>query len=163
MRDFSKWASLWDAYSPARNVVSGSPADVCGFLGSAIAVGGFIALMAILLFCVATGKEINPDSIFCCVVVPVSLGMVVAAASSFLPSYTSTPEPPELSERIVTTWKLDDLTDCANRDGKSLPEKYLEDGDWSCSVYKNDRRSKVTVHINGDKVGLYDSKGKAVK
>lgn len=36
------------------------------------------------------------------------------------------------------------------------------DGDWKCVAYTDIQRTELTVHIKGDKVGLYDTNGKAL-
>ena len=38
----------------------------------------------------------------------------------------------------------------------------LKDGDWKCVAYTDIQRTELTVHIKGDKVGLYDTNGKAL-
>lgn len=62
----------------------------------------------------------------------------------------------------MTTWNLDDLGECKNGSQK-LPESRLEDGDWKCAAYTDIQRTELTVHIKGNKVGLYDTNGKALK
>lgn len=101
---------------------------------------------------------------------PLILGISFICVATHLPSHTdASAKPPVLYEQIVGTWNLDDLSDCRNTDGgdwlhgDALPESELRDGDWNCTVYKGGRRTTATVHIHGDRVGLYDSKGKAWK
>lgn len=43
-----------------------------------------------------------------------------------------------------------------------MPESRLKDGDWKCVAYTDIQRTELTVHIKGDKVGLYDTNGKAL-
>lgn len=38
----------------------------------------------------------------------------------------------------------------------------LKDGDWKCVAYTDIQRTELTVHIKGNKVGLYDTNGKAL-
>lgn len=57
--------------------------------------------------------------------------------------------------------RLDDLGECRNG-GQKLPESRLEDGDWKCVAYTDSQRTELTVHIKGDKVGLYKADGKAL-
>ena len=44
-----------------------------------------------------------------------------------------------------------------------MPESRLKDGDWKCAAYTDNQRTELTVHIKGDKVGLYKADGKALK
>ena len=48
-------------------------------------------------------------------------------------------------------------------DSPKLPKSSLEDGDWKCVAYTDNQRTEVTVHIKGDKVGLYDIGGGVLK
>lgn len=43
-----------------------------------------------------------------------------------------------------------------------MPESRLEDGDWKCVAYTDVQRTELTVHIKGNKVGLYKADGKAL-
>lgn len=43
-----------------------------------------------------------------------------------------------------------------------MPESRLKDGDWKCVAYTDIQRTELTVHIKGDKLGLYDTDGKAL-
>lgn len=65
------------------------------------------------------------------------------------------------SEQIIKTWNLDDLGECRN-EGQKMPESRLKDGDWKCIAYTDSQRTELTVHINGNKVGLYKADGKAL-
>lgn len=151
MKDFSKWADMWDAYTSSGDAVPGSPASICLIIGMLLLVAAFILPVIVLFFHL-------PDA---------SAAVIGGFA---LPSHTdASAKPPVLYEQIVGTWNLDDLSDCRNTDGgdwlhgDALPESELRDGDWNCTVYKGGRRTTATVHIHGDRVGLYDSKGKALK
>lgn len=166
MKDFSKWADMWDAYTSSGDAVPGSPAGICLIIGVLLLFAAFI-LPVIVLF------SHLPDANAAAIVgfaVPLILGMSFICVATHLPSHTdASAKPPVLYEQIVGTWNLDDLGDCRNTDGgdwlhgDALPESELRDGDWNCTVYKGGRRTAATVHIHGDRVGLYDSKGKAVK
>ena len=48
-------------------------------------------------------------------------------------------------------------------DSPSLPKSSLDDGDWKCVAYTDNQRTEVTVHVNGNRVGLYKADGKASK
>ena len=61
----------------------------------------------------------------------------------------------------MTTWNLNDLGECRSG-GQKMPESRLEDGDWKCVAYTDGQRTELTVHIKGDKVGLYKADGKAL-
>lgn len=98
------------------------------------------------------------------------LGVALLLASLFLPSHNDAhvSEPPTLSEQIERTWGLDEMGDCKNTshgltDSPSLPKSSLDDGDWKCVAYTDSQRTELTVHINGNKVGLYEADGKALK
>lgn len=93
-------------------------------------------------------------------------GCRIAALPSHNDAHVS--EPPALSTQIERTWGLDEMGDCKNTshgltDSPSLPKSSLDDGDWKCVAYTDNQRTEVTVHIKGDKVGLYDTDGKALK
>lgn len=166
MKDFSKWADMWDAYTSSGDAVSGSPASICLIIGMLLLVAAFILPVIVLFFHLpdASAAVIGGFAL------PLILGMSFICVSTYLPSHTdASAKPPVLYEQIVGTWNLDDLSDCRNTDGgdwlhgDALPESELRDGDWNCTVYKGGRRTTATVHIHGDRVGLYDSKGKALK
>lgn len=163
MKDFSKWADMWDAYTSSGDAVPGSPASICLIIGMLLLVAASILPAIVLFFHL-------PDAMIGGFAVPLILGISFICAATYLPSYTdASAKPPVLYEQIVGTWNLDDLSDCRNTDGgdwlhgDALPESGLRDGDWNCTVYKGGRRTTATVHIHGDRVGLYDSKGKALK
>ena len=48
-------------------------------------------------------------------------------------------------------------------DGEDLPDSRLKDGNWDCIASTDEHTQHVLVHIKGDKVGLYDAQGKALK
>lgn len=166
MKDFSKWADMWDAYTSSGDAVPGSPASICLIIGMLLLVAASILPVIVLFFHL-------PDASAAVIggfAVPLILGISFICAATYLPSYTdASAKPPVLYEQIVGTWNLDDLSDCRNTDGgdwlhgDALPESGPRDGDWNCTVYKGGRRTTATVHIHGDWVGLYDSKGKALK
>ena len=39
----------------------------------------------------------------------------------------------------------------------------LHDGDWKCVIYTDSQRTELTVHINGNRVGLYKADGTVLK
>lgn len=166
MKDFSKWADMWDAYTSSGDAVPGSPASICLIIGMLLLVAAFILPVIVLFFHLpdASAAVIGGFAL------PPILGMSFICVATHLPSHAdASAKPPVLYEQIVGTWNLDDLSDCRNTDGgdwlhgDELPESKLRDGDWNCTVYKGGRRTTATVHIHGDRVGLYDSKGKALK
>lgn len=58
--------------------------------------------------------------------------------------------------------------DCKNTshgltDSPSLPKSSLDDGDWKCVAYTDSQRTELTVHINGNRVGLYKADGTVLK
>lgn len=98
------------------------------------------------------------------------IGGVLALASFVMPSHNDAhvSEPPALSTQIERAWGLDEMGDCKNTshgltDSPSLPKSSLDDGDWKCVAYTDSQRTELTVHIKGNKVGLYKADGKALK
>lgn len=60
------------------------------------------------------------------------------------------------------------MGDCKNTshgliDSPSLPKSSLDDGDWKCVAYTDSQRTELTVHIKGDRVGLYKADGTVLK
>lgn len=98
------------------------------------------------------------------------IGGVLALASFVMPSHNDAhvSEPPTLTEQIERTWGLDEMGDCKNTshgliDSPSLPKSSLDDGDWKCVAYTDSQRTELTVHINGNRVGLYKADGTVLK
>ena len=169
MRDFSKWAAMWDAYNRMGEAVSGSPASICQGIGlTLILVFGFVGLIAVAVIGEVGG---DPEKSFFCLTTAIAvIGGVLALASFVMPSHNDAhvSEPPALSTQIERTWGLDEMGDCKNTshgltDSPSLPKSSLDDGDWKCVAYTGGQRTELTVHIKGDKVGLYKADGKALK
>lgn len=163
MRDFSKWEAMWDAYYAqgfSGGAVPGSAASICWNIGL------LLTILAGIIIIVCMGSVIDPTTEgTSAVILPGAvflIGMVLTFASFALPSHTPQPlRSPSLSAQITTTWNLDDLGECRNG-GQKLPESRLEDGDWKCVAYTDIQRTELTVHIKGDKVGLYKADGKAL-
>lgn len=95
---------------------------------------------------------------------------MLALASFVMPSHNDAhvSEPPTLTEQIERTWGLDEMGDCKNTshgliDSPSLPKSSLDDGDWKCVAYTDSQRTELTVHINGNRVGLYKADGTVLK
>lgn len=98
------------------------------------------------------------------------IGGVLALTSFVMPSHNDAQvsEPPALSTQIERTWGLDEMGDCENTshgltDSPSLPKSSLDDGDWKCIAYTDSQRTELTVHINGNRVGLYKADGTVLK
>lgn len=137
MKDFSKWADMWDAYTSSGDAVPGSPASICLIIGMLLLVAASILPVIVLFFHL-------PDASAAVIggfAVPLILGISFICAATYLPSYTdASAKPPVLYEQIVGTWNLDDLSDCRNTDGgdwlhgDALPESGLRDGDWNCTA-----------------------------
>lgn len=164
MLDFSKWVAMWDAYDArgfSGGAVPGSAASICWYIGFWLIFFGFLSLtILIIVYPTSYVPAAKGISIFFTAVL--SMGLVLAFASLVLPSHTPrSSRPPALSTQIMTTWNLDDLGECRNG-GQKLPESRLEDGDWKCVAYTDSQRTELTVHIKGDKVGLYKADGKAL-
>lgn len=153
MLDFSTWVAMWDAYNSG-GAVPGSAASICWNIGLGLILFGLLLLIILLVAYDPAAKGISIFS----TVVPI-LGLALAFASLALPSHT--PQPPSLSAQIMTTWNLEDLGECRNG-SRELPESRLEDGDWKCVAYTDSQRTELTVHIQGNKVGLYKADGKTL-
>lgn len=163
MLDFSKWAAMWDAYDAqgiSGGTVPGSAASICWNIGFLLMILAGI----IMIVCMGSVIDSTTEGTFA-VMLPGAvflIGMVLTFASFALPSHTpQLLRPPSLSEQIMTIWNLDDLGECRNG-GQKMPESRLEDGDWKCVAYTDIQRTELTVHIKGDKVGLYKADGKAL-
>ncbi|MDH7889059.1 hypothetical protein [Bifidobacterium catenulatum] len=156
MLDFSKWVTMWDAYNSG-GAVPGSAASICWNIGLGLILFG---LLLLIILPVAYDPAAKGISIFFTVVL--TMGVVLAFTSLALPSHTSqSSRPPSLSAQIMTTWNLDDLGECRSG-GQKMPESRLKDGDWKCVAYTDSQRTELTVHIKGNKVGLYKADGKAL-
>lgn len=170
MLDFSKWAAMWDAYNRMGEAVSGSPASICQGIGvTLMMVFGFVGLIAVAVIG-GMGGDPEESPFFCLTMTIAVIGGVLALTSFVMPSHNDAQvsEPPALSTQIERTWGLDEMGDCKNTshgltDSPSLPKSSLDDGDWKCVAYTDNQRTELTVHIKGDKVGLYDTDGKALK
>lgn len=161
MKDFTKWAAMWDAYNPG-DPTPGTPAAMCFNIGSIMVIGGIIGAFIRLL--VSESDKLVVMLLAC---LP---GIALLLASLFLPSHNDAhiSEPPTLTEQIERTWNLDELDDCENMghgltDSPKLPKSSLEDGDWKCVIYTDSQRTELTIHINGNRVGLYKADGTVLK
>lgn len=169
MLDFSKWEAMWDAYDRMGEAVSGSPASICQDIGvTLMMVSGFVGLIAVAIIG-EMGGDPKKSPFFCLATAIAVIGGVLALASFVMPSHNDAhvSEPPALSTQIERTWGLDEMGDCKNTshgltDNPSLPKSSLDDGDWKCVAYTDSQRTELTVHIKGDKVGLYKADGKAL-
>ena len=159
MKDFTKWAAMWDAYAESN---PGDPPRHSRrhVLQHRLDNGDRRYYRSLLGLGVGqTGGDASGEL----------LGIALLLASLFLPSHNDAhvSEPPTLTEQIERTWNLDELDDCENMghgltDSLKLPKSSLEDGDWKCVIYTDSQRTELTVHIKGDKVGLYKADGKAL-
>lgn len=161
MKDFTKWAAMWDAYNPG-DPTPGTPAFNIGLI---MAIGGIIG--AFICLPSESDKLVTTSAV---VFLAGLLGVALQLASLFLPSHNDAhvSEPPALSTQIERTWGLDEMGDCKNSshgltDSPSLPKSSLDDGDWKCVAYTDSQRTEVTVHINGNRVGLYKADGTVLK
>lgn len=164
MKDFTKWAAMWDAYNLG-DPTPGTPAAMCLNIGLIMAIGGIIGAFIRL-----TSESDKLVTMSAAVFLAGLLGVALQLASLFLPSHNDAhvSEPPALSTQIERTWGLDEMGDCKNSshgltDSPSLPKSSLDDGDWKCVAYTDSQRTELTVHIKGNKVGLYKADGKALK
>lgn len=164
MKDFTKWAAMWDAYNPG-DPTSGTPAAMCFNIGLTMAIVGIIG--AFIRLASESDKLVTMSAV---VFLAGLLGVALQLASLFLPSHNDAhvSEPPALSTQIERTWGLDEMGDCKNTshgltDSPSLPKSSLDDGDWKCVAYTDSQRTELTVHINGNRVGLYKADGTVLK
>lgn len=170
MLDFSKWADMWDAYNRMGEAVPGSPASICQGIGlTLMMVFGFVGLIAVDVIG-GGGDDPEKSPFFCLTMAIAVIGGVLALTSFVMPSHNDAhvSEPPALSTQIERTWGLDEMGDCKNTshgltDSPSLPKSSLDDGDWKCVAYTDSQRTELTVHINGNRVGLYKADGTVLK
>lgn len=161
---------MWDAYNRMGEAVSGSPASICQGIGvTLMMVFGFVGLIAVAVIS-GVGGDPEKSPFFRLTTAIAVIGGVLALASPFLPSHNDAriSEPPTLTEQIERTWGLDEMGDCKNTshgltDSPSLPKSSLDDGDWKCVAYTDSQRTELTVHINGNRVGLYKADGTVLK
>lgn len=167
MKDFTKWAAMWDAYAESNpgDPTPGTPAAMCFNIGLIMAIGGIIG--AFICLPSESDKLVTTSAV---VFLAGLLGVALQLASLFLPSHNDAhvSEPPALSTQIEKTWGLDEMGDCKNSshgltDSPSLPKSSLDDGDWKCVAYTDSQRTELTVHINGNRVGLYKADGTVLK
>ena len=165
--DFAKWAAMWDAYAESNpgDPTPGTPAAICSNIGLIMAIVGIIG--AFIRLASESDKLVTTSA---AAFLAGLLGIALLLASSFLPSHNDAriSEPPTLTEQIERTWNLDELDDCKNSshgltDSPSLPKSSLDDGDWKCVAYTDSQRTELTVHINGNRVGLYKADGTVLK
>lgn len=142
------------------------PAAICSNIGLIMAIGGIIG--AFIRLASESDKLVVTTS--AAVFLAGLLGVALLLVSLFLPSHNDVhiSEPPTLSEQIERTWGLDEMGDCKNTshgltDSPSLPKSSLDDGDWKCVAYTDSQRTELTVHINGNRVGLYKADGTVLK
>ena len=161
---------MWDAYNRMGEAVSGSPASICQGIGlTLMMVFGFVGLIAVAVIG-GMGDDPEESPFFCLTMTIAVIGGVLALASFVMPSHNDArvSEPPALSTQIERTWGLDEMGDCKNSshgltDSPSLPKSSLDDGDWKCVAYTDSQRTELTVHIKGDRVGLYKADGTALQ
>lgn len=95
MKDFSKWADMWDAYTSSGDAVPDSPASICLIIGMLLLVAAFILPVIVLFFHL-------PDASAAVIggfAVPLILGISFICASTYLPSHTdASAKPPVLYE-----------------------------------------------------------------
>lgn len=169
MVDFSKWVEAWNSYSPSHKITPGSPAYICNEIGMTLAMVSAVLALAVTVYAYATGEDIEhgkTSHIIMCMFSLAIVGAILMFMSEQLPSHsTSSTKPPTLSQQIGRTWNLDALDDCKRTggDGEALPDSRLKNGNWDCVASTDEHTQHVLVHIKGDKVGLYDAQGKALK
>ena len=158
---------MWDAYAESNpgDPTPGTPAAMCFNIGLIMVIGGIIG--AIICLGSKSDKLVTTSAVS---FLAGLLGVALLFVSLFLPSHNDAhvSEPPALSTQIERTWGLDEMGDCKNTshgltDSPSLPKSSLDDGDWKCVAYTDSQRTELTVHIKGNKVGLYKADGKALK
>lgn len=158
---------MWDAYAESNpgDPTPGTPAAMCFNIGLIMAIGGIIG--AIICLGSESDKLVTTSAVS---FLAGLLGVALLLVSLFLPSHNDAhvSEPPALSTQIERAWGLDEMGDCKNTshgltDSPSLPKSSLDDGDWKCVAYTDSQRTELTVHIKGNKVGLYKADGKALK
>ena len=180
MVDFSKWEEAWKSYSPSNNATPGSPAYICNEIGMTLTIVAAVLILAVTVYAYATGEDIEhgkTSHVIMCMFSLAIVGVILMFMSEQLPSHsTSGAKPPTLSKQIERTWDLNALDGCKRtggendfpvfgwlNDGEDLPDSRLKDGNWDCVAHSDKHTQHVTVYIKGDKVGLYDIGGDALK
>lgn len=108
MKDFTKWASMWDAYNRMGEAMSGSPASICQDIGlTLMMVSGFVGLIAVAVIG-GMGGDPEKSPFFCLATAIAVIGGVMALASFVMPFHNDAhvSEPPALSTQIERTWGL---------------------------------------------------------
>ena len=86
MKDFTKWAAMWDAYNRMGEAVSGSPASICQGIGvTLMMVFGFVGLIAVAVIG-GMGGDPEKSPFFRLTTAIAVIGGVLALASFVLPS-----------------------------------------------------------------------------
>ena len=139
-----------------------------------LAMVAAVLVLAVTVYAYATGEDIEhgkTSHIIMCMFSLAIVGVILMFMSEQLPSHsTSSTKPPTLSQQIERTWNLDALDDCKRTGSENdfpvfgdLPDSRLKDGNWDCVAHSDKHTQHVTVYIKGDKVGLYDIGGDALK
>lgn len=161
---------MWDAYAESNpgDPTPGTPAAICSNIGLIMAIVSAVLALAVTVYAFATGEDIEhgkTSHIIMCMFSLAIVGVILMFMSEQLPSHsTSSTKPPTLSQQIERTWNLDALDDCKRTGGENdFPDSRLKDGNWDCVASTDEHTQHVLVHIKGDKVGLYDAGGKALR
>mgnify|MGYP000302623975 CR=1 FL=1 len=96
MKDFTKWAAMWDAYNRMGEAVSGSPASICQGIGvTLMMVFGFVGLIAVAVIG-GMGGDPEKSPFFRLTTAIAVIGGALALASFVMPSHNDAhvSEPP---------------------------------------------------------------------
>lgn len=151
MRDFTTWVDAWNTYEQ-------TPPPCPSTTNLVIMIIGFV-LLAVGLTGVLYAVNHGSFGFTCLSVLTLVAGMLMALITAcFIPAHDA-PEPPTLETRIAKVWGLEQL-DCGNL----FPTNSMPDyKDLQCVAYTTDKRFNVTVHTNGNKIGLYTDDNKTLK
>lgn len=156
MRDFSAWLHAYDAYTEW-DFAHRQPFPII-LVSSLFVFFVIIAAAAVVSRKPASGHKML--SAF------VSIGF---ALDVFLYGFVTIPrlvnyskpepiKPYSLGRQVSDEWGLSDIDCDADLDIHRLPRK-----DLRCTVDKDGRTIRVTLHVDGSRIGLYDERGKALE
>lgn len=154
MKDFSAWVDAWNAYEQTPPPSPSTTELTIMIIGVVLFAVGFTGVLY-----VASGH--GGPGLMCLSVLALVAGLLMPLVTAcFIPAHDA-PEPPTLATQIEKVWGLEQL-DCGN--GNLFPTSSMPDyTDLQCVAYTTDKRFNVTVHTDGNKIGLYTDDNKVLK
>lgn len=152
MKDFSKWLEAWKNYPPIPDWLTN--------LGT-IAFSVILVLMSVGIIVGLIGTFLRDSCLFARIIVSslvsglVGVFLLICVSCLVCNYYEEhSTAPPTIREQISKVWNLDDI-DCDFPTQSKLPTE-----DLKCVVYRGDEKTKITLHANENKLGLYTHDGK---